>query len=141
MDMNRAFFLRKEDRKPRWRVIDATGKTLGRLVTEVTDILRGKHDPLYTPNTDAGEYVVIVNAAKIYVTGKKLDQKTYERYTGYIGNMKVTTLKEMLKKRPESVIEHAVKGMLPKNRLSRYQLRKLRVYAGADHEHQAQIAK
>ena len=106
MDMNRAFFLRKEDRKPRWRVIDASGKTLGRLVTEITDILRGKHDPLYTPNTDAGEYVVVTNAAKIYVTGKKLEQKTYERYTGYIGNMKVTTLKEVMAKRPEQVIEH-----------------------------------
>lgn len=139
MDMNRAFFLHKEDRKPQWRLIDASGKTLGRLVTEITDILRGKHSPLFTPNTDAGDYVVVINAEKIHVTGNKLNQKVYERYSGWIGNKKEILLKDMLAKHPERVIEHAVKGMLPKNRLSRQMLRKLRVYAGEQHPHEAQI--
>lgn len=140
MNMNRAFFLKKEERKPRWYVVDASGQTLGRLVTDITNRLRGRHYAHFTPNTDGGDYVVVVNAAKIYVTGKKLDQKTYDRYTGYIGNLKTTTLKEMLAKHPERVIEHAVRGMLPKNRLSRQLMRKLRVYAGEEHPHKAQAA-
>lgn len=139
MDMNKAFFLRKEDRKPRWVVIDAEGKTLGRLMTDVVNTLRGKNVAHFTPHTDSGDYVVIINAAKIAVTGKKMEQKIYERYTGYIGNRIELTMSQVMAKHPERVIEHAVKGMLPKNRLSRQILRKLKVYAGDQHPHAAQV--
>jgi len=139
MDMNKAFFLRREDRKPQWIVIDAAGKTLGRLMTEVTERLRGKNNVWYTPHTDSGDYIVIVNAAKIAVTGKKMEQKVYERYTGYIGNKITLTMGQVMAKDPARVIEHAVKGMLPKNRLSRQLLRKLKVYAGEQHPHQANV--
>ncbi len=140
MDMNRAFNLRVEDQKPHWRLIDATGKIVGRLATEITNALRGKDRAEFTPHADAGDYIVVINADKIVFTGKKMTQKVYERYTGYIGNKKFLTAAQIMEKHPERIIEHAVKGMLPKNRLSRQLLRKLRVYAGADHPHKAQIA-
>ena len=124
-----------------WYVIDATGPTLGRLASEVAKVLRGKHKPIYTPHMDTGDYVIIVNADKIKVTGKKLDQKIYYHHSEYIGGMKETTLKEKLAKKPEQVIELAVKGMLPKGPLGRQMYRKLFVYAGPDHKHAAQQPK
>jgi large subunit ribosomal protein L13 len=140
MDMNRAFNLRVEDQDPRWRLIDASGKIVGRLATQIADALRGKDRPQFTPHADAGDYVVVINADKIVFTGKKMEQKEYERYTGYIGNRKTLTAGQIMEKHPERILEHAVKGMLPKNRLSRQLLRKLRVYAGAEHPHAAQLA-
>ena len=124
-----------------WYVVDATGHTLGRLASEVASILRGKNKPTFTPHIDTGDYVVIVNADKINVTGKKLDQKIYRSYSGYVGGMKEATLKEMLAKKPEEVIRLAVKGMLPKGPLGREMITKLHVYAGPEHKHQAQQPK
>ena len=124
------------DRK--WYVVDAEGQTLGRLASEVAKVLRGKNKPIYTPHMDCGDYVVIINADKIVVTGKKLDQKIYYHHSGFIGGMKETTLREMLQKKPEQVVELAVKGMLPKGPLGRQMYTKLHVYAGAEHPHAAQ---
>ena len=124
------------DRK--WYVVDAEGQTLGRLASEVAKVLRGKNKPIYTPHMDCGDYVVIVNADKIVVTGKKLDQKIYYHHSGFVGGMKETTLREMLQKKPEQVVELAVKGMLPKGPLGRQMNTKLHVYAGAEHPHAAQ---
>ncbi len=124
------------DRK--WYVVDAAGMTLGRLASEVASILRGKNKPIFTPHMDTGDYVIVINAEKIAVTGRKLDQKIYYRHSDYVGGMKQETLKEKLKKKPESVIEHAVKGMLPKGPLGRQMYRKLYVYAGSEHKHAAQ---
>ena len=124
------------DRK--WYVVDAEGKTLGRLASEVAKVLRGKNKPIFTPHIDTGDYVIVVNAEKIKVTGKKLDQKVYYRHSGYVGGIKETTLKEMLNKHPERVIEFAVKGMLPKGPLGRSMITKLHVYAGPEHEQAAQ---
>ena len=124
------------DRK--WYVVDAEGQTLGRLATVVAATLRGKNKPTFTPFLDTGDYVIVVNADKIKVTGKKLDQKTYFSHSKYIGGVKETTLREMLAKKPERVIEHAVFGMLPKGPLGRQMAKKLFVYAGAEHNHQAQ---
>ena len=124
------------DRK--WYVVDAQGQTLGRLASEVAKVLRGKNKPIYTPHVDCGDYVVIVNADKIVVTGKKLDQKIYYHHSGWIGGMKETTLREMLQKKPEQVVELAVKGMLPKGTLGRQMYTKLHVYAGAEHPHASQ---
>lgn len=124
------------DRK--WYVVDAAGMTLGRLASEVASILRGKNKPTFTPHMDTGDYVIVINAEKIAVTGRKLDQKIYYRHSDYVGGMKQETLKEKLKKKPESVIEHAVKGMLPKGPLGRQMYRKLYVYAGPEHKHAAQ---
>ena len=124
------------DRK--WYVVDAEGMTLGRLASEVAKVLRGKNKAIYTPHIDTGDYVIVVNAEKIKVTGKKLDQKVYYNHSDYVGGMKETTLKEMLAKKPEYVIEHAVKGMLPKGPLGRQMAKKLHVYAGAEHEQIAQ---
>ena len=121
-----------------WYVVDATGHTLGRLASEVASILRGKKKPTFTPHIDTGDYVIIVNADKIAVTGKKLDQKVYYQHSGWVGGMKETTLKEMLAKKPELVIEKAVKGMLPKGPLGRQMYKKLFVYAGPEHKHAAQ---
>ena len=126
------------DIKRKWYVIDATDVSLGRLSTAVASILRGKNKPIFTPHMDTGDYVIIVNAAKVKVTGKKLDQKIYYRHSGYVGGMKETTLREMMAKKPERVIELAVKGMLPKGPLGRQMYRKLHVYAGPEHEHAAQ---
>ena len=121
-----------------WYVVDATGHTLGRLASEIATILRGKNKPTYTPHIDTGDNVIVINAEKIKVTGKKLDQKVYYRHSGYVGGIKETTLKEMLNKHPERVIEYAVKGMLPKGPLGRQMYTKLFVYAGPDHKHAAQ---
>ncbi|MBS6395861.1 MAG: 50S ribosomal protein L13 [Clostridiales bacterium] len=126
----------KVERK--WYVVDATGYTLGRLASEVAKVLRGKNKPIFTPHIDTGDYVIIVNAEKIKVTGKKLDQKIYYHHSDYVGGMKETTLKEMLAKKPEKVVELAVKGMLPKGPLGREMYTKLHVYAGAEHPHAAQ---
>ena len=122
----------------KWYVVDATGYTLGRLSSEVAKVLRGKNKPIFTPFIDTGDYVIITNADKIKVTGKKLEQKVYYRHSDYVGGMKETTLKEMLNKKPERVIELAVKGMLPKGPLGREMYKKLFVYAGKDHKHAAQ---
>ena len=122
----------------KWYVVHATGYTLGRLASEVAKILRGKNKPIFTPFIDTGDYVIITNADKIKVTGKKLEQKVYYRHSDYVGGMKETTLKEMLNKKPERVIELAVKGMLPKGPLGREMYKKLFVYAGPDHKHAAQ---
>ena len=122
----------------KWYVVDATGYTLGRLASELAKILRGKNKPILTPFNDTGDYVIITNADKIKVTGKKLEQKVYYRHSDYVGGMKETTLKEMLNKKPERVIELAVKGMLPKGPLGREMYKKLFVYAGPDHKHAAQ---
>ncbi|CDD46747.1 50S ribosomal protein L13 [Firmicutes bacterium CAG:534] len=124
------------DRK--WYVVDATDMTLGRLAAEVAKVLRGKNKPIFTPHIDTGDYVIVVNAEKIKVTGKKLDQKIYYRHSDYVGGMKEATLREMLAKKPEKVIELAVKGMLPKGPLGRQMYTKLYVYAGPDHKHAAQ---
>ena len=124
------------DRK--WYVVDAEGMTLGRLASEVARVLRGKNKPTFTPHIDTGDYVIVINAEKIKVTGKKLDQKVYYHHSGYVGGLKETTLKEKLAKKPEQVIELAVKGMLPKGPLGRQMYRKLFVYAGPEHKHAAQ---
>ena len=126
----------KVERK--WYVVDATGYTLGRLASEVAKVLRGKNKPIFTPHIDTGDYVIIVNAEKIKVTGKKLDQKIYYHHSDYVGGMKETTLREMLAKKPEKGVELAVKGMLPKGPLGREMFTKLHVYAGAEHPHTAQ---
>ncbi len=122
----------------KWYVVDADGMTLGRLATEVANVLRGKKKPIYTPHIDTGDYVIVVNAEKVQVTGRKMDQKKYYHHSDYVGGMKETTLREMMAKHPERVIEHAVKGMLPKGPLGRQMYRKLHVYAGPDHKHAAQ---
>ena len=124
------------DRK--WYVVDAEGKTLGRLASEVAKVLRGKNKAIFTPHIDTGDYVIVVNADKVKVTGKKLDQKIYYHHSDYVGGMKETTLREMLAKKPEKVVELAVKGMLPKGPLGREMITKLHVYAGAEHDHAAQ---
>ena len=122
----------------KWYVVDAEGKTLGRLASEIAKVLRGKNKAIFTPHIDTGDYVIVVNAEKIKVTGKKMDQKIYYRHSDYVGGMKETTLKEMLAKHPERVIEFAVKGMLPKGPLGREMYKKLFVYAGPEHKHAAQ---
>ena len=124
--------------KREWCVVDATDKTLGRLASELAHRLRGKHKPEFTPNMDTGDHMVVINAEKIKVTGKKLDDKMYHRYTGYIGNLKSINLGKLMDKHPERALEYAVKGMLPKNPLGRAMYRKLHVYAGPEHPHQAQ---
>ena len=122
----------------KWYVVDATGYTLGRLASEVAKVLRGKNKPIFTPHMDCGDYVIIVNADKVTVTGKKLDQKIYYHHSEYVGGMKETTLREMMAKKPEKVVKLAVKGMLPKGALGKSMLKKLYVYAGPDHEQAAQ---
>jgi len=144
MDMNRTFFLRKEDANPQWRVIDAKGKVLGRLATEIATILRGKDQAEFTPHTHSGDYVVVINAAQVHLTGNKLDGKVYLTYSGYQGGQKSKTAREILAKTPEKLIQLAVKRMLPrinKSALSRSILKKLKIYAGAEHPHVAQITK
>ena len=126
----------KVERK--WYVVDADGQTLGRLASEVAKVLRGKNKPIYTPHIDTGDYVIVVNADKVKVTGKKLDQKIYYRHSDYVGGMKEFTLREMMDRKPERVIELAVKGMLPKGPLGRAMIKKLHVYAGPEHNHAAQ---
>ena len=127
-----------ESRERNWLVVDASGKTLGRLATQIADILRGKRKPEYTPHVDVGDFVIVVNAERISVTGNKRKEKRYYRHSGYPGGLRSRTLEEMLARRPEEVLRLAVKGMLPRTRLGRAQLRKLKVYAGPDHPHAAQ---
>ncbi len=134
----KTFSAKPHEIERKWFVIDAQGQTLGRLATRVATILRGKHKPIYTPHIDCGDYVIVINADKINVTGQKLDQKIYYRHSGYPGGLKQVTLRRQLQTHPERVIEAAVRGMLPKNRLGRKMFRKLRVYDGPDHPHQAQ---
>ena len=122
----------------KWYVVDAEGQTLGRLASEIAKVLRGKNKPVFTPHVDTGDYVIVINAEKISVTGKKLDQKIYYNHSDYVGGMKEATLREMMAKKPEKVIELAVKGMLPKGPLGRSMITKLHVYAGAEHPHAAQ---
>ncbi len=129
------------DVERQWRIVDAADRTLGRVASEVATLLKGKHKPIYTPHVDTGDYVVVINAAKVRVTGKKAEQKVYYRHSGYPGGLKSEKLGEMLSKNPVRVIELAVRGMLPHNRLGRAMIKKLRVYPGPDHPHQAQVAK
>ena len=124
-----------------WYLVDAEGKTLGRLATQIADTLRGKRKPVFTPHTDTGDFVIVVNAEKIHVTGNKLDQKRYYRHSGYPGGLKSRTLREQLDRRPTEVLRVAVKGMLPKNRLARQQITKLKIYAGPEHPHEPQSPK
>ena len=130
-----------ENRQRDWYVVDAEGKTLGRLATQIATALRGKRKPEYTPHCDTGDFVVVVNAEKIRVTGNKLEDKLYVRHSGYPGGLRARSLGQMLERRPEEVIRKAVKGMLPRSRLARQQLRKLKVYAGPEHPHEAQKPK
>lgn len=122
----------------KWYLVDATDKTLGRLSSKIASMLRGKHKPIFTPHVDCGDYVVVINAEKVKVTGKKLEDKEYKRHSGYPGGLKMVTLEKMLEDKPEDVMIHAVKGMLPKGKLGRQMLKKLRVYKGAEHDHSAQ---
>ena len=135
---NRTYQANAQDRERDWYVVDAQGKTLGRLATQIADVLRGKRKPTYTPHVDVGDFIVVINAEKIAVTGNKLEAKRYWRHSGYPGGIRSRTLGEMLQRQPEEVIRKAVKGMLPRNRLARKQLTKLKVYAGPEHPHQAQ---
>lgn len=139
MNMNRSFTLKKEDRKPQWRVVDAQGKILGRLATQIADMLRGKDKPFYTPHTDSGDYVVVINAEKVVLSGSKMKDKEYVSYSGWIGGKKVKTAREIMEKHPTRIIEYAVFGMLPKNKLNREIIKKLKIYAGEEHPHKAQI--
>jgi large subunit ribosomal protein L13 len=134
----KTFVAKPSDRQRDWVIVDATGQTLGRLATQIADVLRGKRKPTYTPHIDTGDFVVVINAEKISVTGNKRADKLYHRHSGYPGGLKTRTLNDMLERRPEEVIRIAVKGMLPRNRLARKQLTKLKVYAGPDHPHAAQ---
>lgn len=131
-------FAKKENVERKWYVIDAQGKVLGRLAVEVARRLRGKHKPSYSPHVDTGDFIIVVNADKVRLTGKKLDDKIYYRHTGYPGGLKSMNARELLRRKPERVLEHAVKGMLPKNRLGRQMYKKLKVYASPEHPHAAQ---
>jgi len=136
--VRKTFSAKPHEIERQWFVVDASGKTLGRLATEIASILRGKHKPIYTPHVDCGDFVIVINADKIRVTGKRLDQKIYYRHSGYIGGLKKMTLRRMLDTHPERVLQLAVKGMLPKNRLGRKMFKKLKVYAAPTHPHTAQ---
>jgi large subunit ribosomal protein L13 len=129
---------KNSDNEGRWCVVDASGAVLGRLATTIASRLQGKHNPLYTPHVDIGDWIVVINADKVMLTGRKLDQKNYYRHSGYIGGLKTTTARELKEKRPEDLLRFAVKGMLPKNKLGRKQFKKLKVYAGDQHPHEAQ---
>lgn len=136
--MKTTFMANAANVERKWYLVDATGQTVGRLAAEVAKILRGKNKPTFTPHVDTGDYVIIINADKVVFTGKKLKKKTYFHYSGYMGGDKFTTAQEMLDKSPERVLEHAIRGMLPKNTLGREMYRKLSVYAGETHPHAAQ---
>ncbi|WP_031517155.1 50S ribosomal protein L13 [Desulfofalx alkaliphila] len=134
----KTFMAKPEEVQRKWYVIDAQGKTLGRLATEAARILRGKHKPTYTPHVDTGDHVIVINAEKVVLTGNKLQQKKYYRHSGYPGGLKATPYSEMMKKKPETVVEKAIFGMMPHNRLGAKAAKKLKVYRGAEHPHQAQ---
>ncbi len=136
--IQKTYFAKKEEVKRKWYVVDASGKPLGRLAREIAVILRGKNKPTYTPFVDTGDYVIVVNAEKVALTGNKMDDKFYYRHSGYLGNLKSTSAREMLKKHPEDVVKLVVRGMMPKGVLGRHMLKKLKVYRGAEHPHQAQ---
>ena len=136
--MGKTYVAKQEEVQRQWYVVDAAGQTLGRLATRVASVLRGKHKPIYSPAADTGDCVIVVNAEKVHVTGRKLDQKIYYRHSGYPGGLKEITLRNQLENHPTRVIEHAVRGMLPKNRLGRRILKHLKVYAGPEHPHEAQ---
>ena len=136
--MQKTWNAKKGEVERRWYLVDADGQNLGRLATRIADTLRGKQKPQYTPHVDTGDFVVVVNAEKVAVTGQKLDQKRYYRHSGYPGGIRSRTLREQLERQPTEVLRTAVKGMLPKNRLARQQLGKLKIYAGPDHPHEAQ---
>ncbi len=134
----KTFVAKEHEIEKKWHLIDANDKVLGRLATEIANLLRGKNKPIFTPHMDSGDYVVVVNADKVVLTGGKLEKKMYYRHSGYVGGLRKATAKEMLQKRPENLIRFAVKGMLPKTSLGRRQLTKLKIFAGPDHPHQAQ---
>ena len=136
--MRTTYMAKPADIERKWYVVDATDKTLGRLASEVAKVLRGKNKAIFTPTIDTGDYVIVINADKISVTGKKLDQKIYTHHTGYIGGLKQVPLRRMMETKPAEVVKHAVKGMLPKNALGRQMFKKLHVYAGPEHNHAAQ---
>lgn len=138
MYTQKSFVLKPADAEKKWYLVNAEGKTVGRVATKIADILRGKVNPQYTPHTDSGDFVVVVNADKVVFTGNKLDKKVYYKHTGYVGGLKERTAREQLDRQPEKVLMSAVKGMLPKNSLGRKQLTKLKVFAGAEHKHEAQ---
>jgi large subunit ribosomal protein L13 len=139
--VEKTYVTKTENVQREWFVVDASGQTLGRLATRVAHVLRGKHKPIYSPAVDTGDYVIVINAGKVHVTGRKLDKKIYYRHSGYPGGLKEITLRNLLQKHPTWVIEYAVRGMLPKNRLGRRMFKKLKVYAGPDHPHEAQQPK
>ena len=132
---------KKNEVERTWHLVDAENKVLGRLATQVAAILRGKHKPVFTPHVDTGDFVVVINAEKIHLTGNKLDNKMYYRHSGYPGGIKSASAGEILEKKPEAIIQHAVRGMLPKNKLGRQQFKKLKVYAGNDHPHESQMPR
>jgi len=134
----KSYIAKPNEIERKWYVIDAEGKVLGRLASEIAKILSGKNKPIYTPHVDTGDFVIVINADKVLLTGKKLDQKYYRYHSGYPGGLKSVAYREMMKKNPEKVIELAVKGMLPKNRLGRQMFKKLKVYSGPEHKHEAQ---
>jgi large subunit ribosomal protein L13 len=134
----RSYMARPLEVERRWYVVDAEGQTLGRLATEIARVLRGKNKPQYTPHVDTGDFVVVVNAEKVVVTGKKAEQKVYRRHSGYPGGLKETSYEQMMERRPTEILRKAVKGMMPDTRLARQQLRKLKIYAGPEHPHAAQ---
>ena len=134
----KSYIAKPADVQRKWYVVDAEGKTLGRMATEIATILRGKHKPTFTPHVDGGDFVVVVNADKVVLTGKKLDQKMYRYHTGYVGGLKEITYREMMEKKPEEVVMHAVSGMLCKNKLRSKMMTRLRVFAGPEHGHEAQ---
>jgi large subunit ribosomal protein L13 len=138
MNEMRTFVTKPREVERQWFVIDAEGQTLGRLSSSIATLLRGKHKPIYSPSVDCGDYVVVINADKIHVTGQRMDQKVYYRHSGYMGGLKEITLRRQMETRPERVIQAAVRGMLPKNALGRKIIRKLKVYAGPNHPHEAQ---
>ena len=134
----KSYIAKAQEVEKKWFVVDAAGKPLGRVASQVASILRGKHKPTFTPNVDCGDHVIVINAEKVVLTGKKLDQKIYYKHSDYVGGMKETTLRELMQKNPEKVVELAVKGMLPKGPLGREMYKKLHVYAGPDHDQAAQ---
>jgi large subunit ribosomal protein L13 len=141
MDFNRIHFFKKSDKKPVWHLIDAQGKVVGRLATEIANKLRGKDKAWFTPHADGGDYVVVINADKVVLTGDKMEDKIYDRHTGWLGHYKTLRAKEILKKDPTKILKLAVRGMLPKNKLNRAIFGKLKVYAGSEHPHGAQVGQ
>jgi large subunit ribosomal protein L13 len=137
----KTYVVKESDISREWYVVDAAGQTLGRLASKISQILKGKHKRIFSPRLDVGDYVIVINADKVAVTGQKMENKMYYRYTGYPGNLKEFNLSDMMKRHPTYALKHAVKGMLPKNRLGRRMLGKLKVYAGAEHPHEAQQPK